>query len=152
MDKSLNLQIGKSGKNQIPPGPTLPDNIRYNNRKSIRNTYAAMSVCVCVCVCMYVHACFILTEINAVARIQSLAVDTEVVFDGEVDGSRVQCVCFVCLYLREQRRKQIAQMCQLVWAYTAGQQHLRLSDLHHKRAWVLISFRRHTYTVCLLTV
>ncbi len=55
---------------------------------------------VCVCVCVYVRACFILTEINAVARIQSLAVDTEVVFDGEVDGSRVQCVCFVCLYLR----------------------------------------------------
>ncbi len=64
-----------------------------------------------MCVCVYMCACFILTEIDAVARINSLAVDTEVVFDGEVDSSRVQYVCYVCL---SQRREQIAQMCQLV--------------------------------------
>ncbi len=52
---------------------------------------------------MYVCACFILTEINAVARIHPLAVDTEVVFDGKVDGSRVQCVYVLCVSISEER-------------------------------------------------
>lgn len=44
----------------------------------------------CVCVCVYAHTCFILTEINAVARNHPLAVEIEVGFDGGVDDSRVQ--------------------------------------------------------------
>lgn len=123
-DKSLNLQIGESGENQISlencnlPEPTLPDNIRCNNRKSIWYMYPV--ICVCA------HTCFILTEINAVARNHPLAVDIEVGFDGGLDSSRVQWTC-ISLSLSgspEKQRKEpiadtlIAQMRQFVWTHS----------------------------------
>lgn len=56
----------------------------------------------CVCVRTYAHTCSILTEINAVARIHPLA---EVVFDGGVDSSRVQCVC-ICVSISQPREAE----------------------------------------------
>lgn len=163
-DKSLNLQIGESGENQIllencnPPEPTLPDNVRCNNRKSIRNLQPAIQVCVCVRT--YAHTCSILTEINAVARIHPLA---EVVFDGGVDSSRVQCVC-ICVSISQPREAEEradsrrtdstdASVCLDIHSRSTAAEFEQTADLHRKNRLDLDQLQIQTtrlLSVCLL--